>query len=97
MELVLVLALVAVVALVLLAPLRAGDAARREAEERAEHAELTAERDAKYREIRDAELDFRTGKLAEADWRVQDRALRSEAIAILKRLDEVEGREGGEG
>jgi hypothetical protein len=93
MELVLVLVLVAVVAVVVGAPLRAGAASRREAEESAEHAELAAARDAKYREIRDAELDYRTGKLDEADWRVQDRALRAEAIELLRRLDALEGRE----
>ena len=47
------------------APPRAAD----EAAESAERAELEAARDAKYREIRDAELDYRTGKLSEADWR----------------------------
>ncbi|HEX8100995.1 MAG TPA: hypothetical protein VF533_00140 [Solirubrobacteraceae bacterium] len=96
MELLLVLALVAVIALVLTAPLRAGAAARDEAEESAAHAELTAAREAKYREIRDAELDYRTGKLDEAAWRAQDRALRAEAIEILRRLDELEGSERGE-
>jgi hypothetical protein len=92
-ELLLVLALVAVVAFVVSAPLRAGRAADAEAEESAEHAELSAAREAKYREIRDAELDHRTGKLSEADWRVRDRALRAQAIEILRRLDELEGRE----
>jgi hypothetical protein len=92
-ELLLVLALVAVVALVVSAPLRAGRAADADSEESAEHAELSAAREAKYREIRDAELDHRTGKLSEANWRVQDRALRAQAIEILRRLDELEGRE----
>jgi hypothetical protein len=92
-EFVLVLAVVAVVAFVVSAPLRAGRGAGERAEESAEHAELTAAREAKYREIRDAELDHRTGKLSEADWRVQDRALRAEAIEILRRLDVLEGRE----
>ena len=89
----LVLAVVAVVAFVVSAPLRAGRGAGERAEESAEHAELTAAREAKYREIRDAELDHRTGKLSEADWRVQDRALRAQAIEILRRLDVLEGRE----
>jgi len=89
-EIVLVIALVAVVAVVLAGPLRAGAAGRRETEESAAHAELAAARDAKYREIRDAELDYRTGKLSEADWRAQDRALRAEAVEILRRLDEHE-------
>jgi flagellar biosynthesis/type III secretory pathway M-ring protein FliF/YscJ len=92
-EFVLVLAVVAVVAFVVSAPLRAGRAAGERAEESAEHAELTAAREAKYREIRDAELDHRTGKLSEVDWRVQDRALRAQAIEILRRLDVLEGRE----
>ncbi len=58
-------------------------------EEDAERAELEAARDAKYREIRDAELDHRTGKLSEADWRAMDRSLRGEAVEILRRLDEL--------
>ena len=90
----LLVVLVVLVAIVLLvgAPLR-----RRGAwalEEDAERAELEAARDAKYREIRDAELDHRTGKLSAADWRAQDRALRAEAVDILRRLDEA-GYSGG--
>ncbi len=91
------LALAAVIAYVVSAPLRGGRAGRREAEETAEHAEWTAARDAKYSEIRDAELDFRTGKLSAADWKAQDRTLRAEAIVILRRLDALEGREEGGG
>ena len=56
---------------------------------RAERADLEAARDAKYAEIRDAELDYRTGKLSEADWRALDRQLRREAVEILHRLDEL--------
>ena len=48
--------------------------------------ELEAEREAKYREIRDAELDFRTGKLSREDYEAIDAELRSEAIGILDRL-----------
>jgi len=55
----------------------------------AERAELDALKEAKYREIRDAELDYRTGKLSEADWKALDRTLRTEAIEILKRLDSL--------
>ena len=54
---------------------------------RRERAALEAAKEAKYAEIRDAELDYRTGKLSEADWRALDRALRAEAIEILRRLD----------
>ena len=56
----------------------------------AERAELDALKEAKYREIRDAELDYRTGKLSETDWKSLDRTLRAEAVEILKRLDAVE-------
>jgi len=49
--------------------------------------ELEAAREAKHREIRDAELDHRTGKLSDADFEAIDSTLRAEAIAILKRLD----------
>jgi hypothetical protein len=58
----------------------------------AERAELDALKEAKYREIRDAELDYRTGKLSEPDWRALDRTLRAEAVDLLKRLDRLEER-----
>jgi flagellar biosynthesis/type III secretory pathway M-ring protein FliF/YscJ len=83
----LILIVLAVIVLVVAAPLRRRGA--EEAGESAERAELEALRDAKYREIRDAELDHRTGKLSDADWRAQDRALRAEAVDILRRLDEL--------
>ena len=67
-------------------PLRTGAAAADEAAG-ARRDDLEAAKEAKYREIRDAELDYRTGKLSEEDWRAQDRALRAEAIEILRRLD----------
>jgi len=53
-------------------------------------AELRAHRDAKYREIRDAELDLQTGKLSAEDHRALDRQLRAEAMEILRGLDEAE-------
>ena len=56
----------------------------------AERAELEALKEAKYREIRDAELDYRTGKLSDADFKALDRSLRSEAIEMLKRLDQID-------
>ena len=83
----LIFIVLAVIVIVVGAPLRRRGVL--EAEESAERAELEAARDAKYREIRDAELDMRTGKLSEADWRAQDRALRAEAVEILRRLDET--------
>jgi hypothetical protein len=54
---------------------------------------LEAAKEAKYREIRDAELDYRTGKLSEEDFRALDATLRSEAAAILARVRELEARE----
>jgi hypothetical protein len=70
------------------APLRS---ARREdgTARAADVAELEAARDAKYREIRDAELDVRTGKLSDSDYEAVDSSLRAEAIDILHRLDEA--------
>ena len=53
-------------------------------------ADLQAARDAKYQEIRDAEMDLRTGKLSEEDHQSIDETLRAEAIEILRHLDEAE-------
>src|SRR5205823_665955 len=53
MEFLLVLIVLAVVVLVVTSPLRPGHAAAAEAAQAAERDELEAERDAKYREIRD--------------------------------------------
>ncbi len=58
----------------------------------AERAELEARKEAKYREIRDAEADRASGKLTDEDFRRIDRELRGEAIEILKRIDRLEGR-----
>jgi len=84
-----VLVVVALAVLVISAPLRRGRRPEREAAGAAERADLEAARDAKYAEIRDAEMDFRTGKLSEADWRALDRQLRREAVDLLHRLDEA--------
>ena len=84
------LILAALVAVVVLSPLR-----KRGEEERAEQGrieELEAAKEAKYREIRDAELDREMGKLSPDDWRGVDRDLRGEAIEILRELDRLEGR-----
>ena len=80
-----VIALLLVVGAVVAAPLRRGpEVDRREDEKRAA---LEAAKEAKYREIRDAELDFRMGKLSEPEFRATDRELRGQAIAILRDLD----------
>jgi hypothetical protein len=52
-------------------------------------ADLEARREAKYREIRDAQLDHAAGKLSDADFERQEAELRAEAVEILKRLDEA--------
>ena len=64
-------------------------ARRPEEAEAARRDDLEAAKEAKYREIRDAELDYRTGKLSEEDWRALDRELRGEAMDLLRRLDEL--------
>ncbi|MGO9907981.1 MAG: hypothetical protein ACLP4R_23165 [Solirubrobacteraceae bacterium] len=57
------------------------------ADPESEVAELEAAREAKYRELRDADLDYRTGKLSDEDYEMLDRSLRGEAIEILRGLD----------
>ena len=92
------LALVVLAGLVVLVV--AGPLRRPESEPEREEAriqELEAAKEAKYREIRDAELDHRMGKLSEADWRALDRELRGEAIEVLQQLDRLEGRRPEEG
>ena len=88
--LVILAVLVAVVAIVS-APLRGGTPERVRSDAEDEVAELEARKEAKYREIRDAEMDARTGKLSEEDHRVLDRQLRAEAVEILKALDDARG------
>ena len=92
MDLVLVLVVLALIVLLVSAPLRRRGTM--EAEESAELAELEAAREAKYREIRDAELDHRTGKLSDADYGTLNRELRAEAMELLRRLDELEAVRG---
>jgi flagellar biosynthesis/type III secretory pathway M-ring protein FliF/YscJ len=86
-----VLIVVAVVTYAISAPLRAQRSAGRAQPDPV--AELEAARDAKYREIRDAELDVRTGKLSDEDYRSLDATLRTEAIEILNELDQARSRE----
>jgi ribosomal protein S18 acetylase RimI-like enzyme len=82
----LILLVLAVAVAIVAWPLRQARA-RPETEESAELAALEAAKEAKYREIRDAELDYRTGKLSEADYRALDATLRAEAIELLRRTD----------
>jgi hypothetical protein len=80
------LVLAGIVALVVLAPVRRGEERARVEDDR--RAALEAAKEQKYRDIRDAELDYRMGKLSEEDWKAADRELRAQAIQILRELDE---------
>jgi hypothetical protein len=82
-----VIVVLGAVVLLVSAPLRAGRG-RLESEAAGRIAELEARKEAKYREIRDAEMDLRTGKLSDADHRALERQLRAEAMEILRALDD---------
>jgi hypothetical protein len=98
MEFLVVLAVLALVALFVTRPLWRSPGVRRQRERGPDQiAELEAARDAKYREIRDAELDRRTGKLSEDDYERIDHALRAEAIEILRALDDAREAVNGHG
>jgi biopolymer transport protein ExbD len=86
----LAVALLAAVILLISAPLRT--ARRRTDLPSAELVELEAAREAKYSEIRDAELDYRTGKLSREDYESVAGALRTEALELLNRLQALQAR-----
>jgi hypothetical protein len=88
MELLLTAIMLGAVVAVVAAPLvRRSDGGGRDAPRRRA---IEAARDAKYRELLDAELDYRTGKLSEHDYRDVDDQLRVEASELLGRLDAEE-------
>lgn len=89
-ELLLIALILLVVAVFVTAPLRRAGR-RAEVGEDPRIAELEARKEAKYREIRDAEMDREAGKISEEEWRSIDRELRREAIVLLKELDRVKG------
>jgi DnaJ-domain-containing protein 1 len=72
-------------------PLRGGRAEADDAVLAARLEDLEAAKEARYREIREAEMDFRTGKLSEDDYKAIDRQLRQEAVEILRQLDALGG------
>jgi hypothetical protein len=98
MELLFAILIVVLVAAWVSVPLLGG---REEAEAGVEDpvlAELEARKQAKYREIRDSELDHAQGKLGDEEFARQDAELRAEAIEILRRIDAAgAGREPGDG
>jgi hypothetical protein len=89
-EFVLIAVILVVLAVFVTAPLRRAAGISGGDVEDPQIADLEARKQAKYREIRDAELDREAGKIDEQEWRRQDAELRREAIGILKRLDELE-------
>jgi hypothetical protein len=93
MEFLLVMVAAAAVIVIVSAPFRRVEADSAQAEKAGSSSkrdELEAAREAKYREIRDAELDHRTGKLSDEDFQALDNALRAEAISILQALDRAQ-------
>lgn len=88
----LMILLIGVVLSIVLRPLNAVPGLRRRAGN--ERADLEAQREAKYQEIRDTEMDYKTGKLSVQDYEAVDGALRSEALAILDRIGALEDEDG---
>jgi hypothetical protein len=88
MEVLFVLLIAAAVALFVSVPLRPGREAGAQTED-PRRAELEARKEARYRQIRDAELDREQGKLSHEDWARIDAELRREAIEILRELDRL--------
>jgi hypothetical protein len=86
LEFLVVMAILAGLVVFLTAPLRRAAPAEDEAGA-GRLADLEAAREAKYRELRDAELDHRTGKLSDDDYAELDAGLRAEAIEIMRALD----------
>jgi hypothetical protein len=80
-----ILALASLVALVVTKPLGHAAAAGVAAEDRL--AELEAAKEAKYREIRDARLDYTLGKVSAADHQATERELQAQALAIVRDIE----------
>jgi len=103
MSYVIVLLLLIAVVWVVSGPLRCGAGAEAQGEggydvDSMQRIDLEAARDAKYREIRDTELDHQTGKLSDEDFEAIDSTLRAEAIVLLHELDALdEAAEGDRG
>jgi len=82
-----IITLALVVAFVVLGPLRRGAEIDKRGDDT--RAALEAAKEAKYREIKDAELDHQMGKLSDQDYTVIDEELRAQAIEILRQLDKL--------
>jgi cytochrome c-type biogenesis protein CcmF len=57
----------------------------------AELAALEVTREVKYRELRELELDYGTGKLSREDYEATGTALRTEALGVLDRIESLTG------
>lgn len=79
-----IIVLVGVVAFVVMRPLLREPERERTVDDR--RAALEAAKEAKYREIRDAELDHAAGKLSDEDFAILDAELRKEAVEILDKV-----------
>ncbi len=53
------------------------------------HADLLAERNRIYAEIRDLDFDYKTNKLTDEDYTAQRHALFAQGVDVLKRLDDL--------
>ena len=82
-----IIPLALIVAFIVLGPLRRGTDIDRRGDDRL--AALEAAKEAKYREIKDAELDHQMGKLSDEDYQTIDQELRGQAIEILKEIDRL--------
>ena len=76
-----------IVAWIVLGPLRRGASVDKREDDR--RAALEAAKEAKYREIKDAELDHQMGKLSDEDYKAIDDELRGQAIEILREIDRL--------
>ena len=82
-----IITLALVVAFVVLGPLRRGAEIDKRGDDT--RAALEAAKEAKYREIKDAELDHQMGKLSDEDYQTIDQELRGQAIEILQQIDRL--------
>jgi L-cysteine desulfidase len=80
-----IVALLSLVALVVSAPLTKTAAAGAVGDDRL--AELEVAKEAKYREIRDARLDFRLGKVSVADHEATEGELQAQALALVQEIE----------
>lgn len=94
MEILIAIVLLVAVAAWVSVPLRRDASSLEHGLEDPKVAELEARKQAKYREIRDSELDHAQGKLGDEEFARQDAELRREAIEILRQLDEAGGEAG---